>query len=580
MRWLKREKIRPFPELLDEAVKARGYSPAMHFEGATISYKRLQRYVRNLTGYILDRTRPGDRVAIFMPNCPQFVIAYLAIVSSGRICVPINFISIKDRLGSFENVYKIMPSDKITHQILDSHPSMIFVADFLYPILTKIEFDWNLLAVVTSLADFMPIAKRPLFKGWERLHGRSVDIPRIHDRLIDIDDFGSVVNKGDSRLDPIVHLEQPILIQYTGGTTGPQKGATLTTNTVLSNMWQTREIIDPFVKNDMEVMIGAIPFFHVYGLMACMNICLLGLHSTLVIMPTPDPKKMLSAMAKYKVTLFPGVNKMFDAVTALASRADLKRELKFLRLCVSGAGPIDESVVARFNALTEVKILRGYGLSEASPIVSVCLPGDVPESERGSMIGNPVPNTKIRIVNQLGQDLSEGEIGDIWVNGPQIMAGYWGRPEETERVIKITGDERWLKTGDIGYILNGKLYFVGRDKDMTTINGENVYHCDVERYILALEGIHGVALISIPDQKSGEAIVAVIAFRTDYQKDANAPDRIKARINGMSRNKLYVPKEIIIIGPEEFDALRNELGKVDRNNLKKFVSRHLGLELL
>src|SRR3989339_41260 len=574
MRYLNESNIRPVADLLGEVVQEKDLNIGIYFSGDAMSFRRLGWSVGNVAAYVSDATKVGSRVAIMLPNCPQFVIAYLATLSAGRTVVPINCITIKERLEARQSVNEIMPTEKIVHQIMDSRPSLIFVADFLYPVLMKIKPNWPMTIVVVDVIDGIPAALRPAARLIAWKNNRRANISGIYETFTDIVEGNHKYPQVNFNPDDVA------IIQYTGGTTGLQKGAVLTYRNILSNMWQMMEIISPFVKEGQEVMLGTLPFFHIYGLAVCINACLIGLKSPLVIIPTINPKDIVKRIKSHRITIFPSINRVFKDVAALNNKFDLAHMLASLRLCISGAGPIDESIVQDFQRFTKVKILRAYGLSEASPAVSVCLPGSIqPNNTRGSMIGTLVPGTKVKIIDFDDKEINDGGVGIIWVNGPQVMKGYWDNDSETAGALATIDDEIWLKTGDLGYVLNGQIFFAGRQKHMATINAENIYHCDVERYIQALDGIYGVALATIPDKKSGEAIAAVIAFKDDHPKDSGVTERIKTRLADIAVNRYHIPKEIIIVTPKEFDTLKNELGKVDEAHLSGFVARRLRIQM-
>jgi len=572
MAFLDDKDTRPIGDIFSDVALRRKSAIALSFEGKSMSFGHLLRDVKVLARFIRDNTKDGDRVAVFLPNLPQFVIAYLATLFAGRIFVPISLLSIFDSLRQNEDPNTIEPTAKIIHQLIDSHPTIIITVDFLYPLLSKIKFDWLPMFITTSPGDYLPMHVLPVYLAMARWQNKLVDIPPTCER------FKEIISRGIEMSAVPVDQDSVAVIQYSGGTTGDQKGVMLTHRNLVANLWQIRDLIDPWVKDGNEVTLGVIPFFHIYGLSVCINLALLGLQSKLVIMPQFLPKKVAENIENYKVTIFPGVSIMLALITEL--NIDLKRKLRSLRLCVVGAGPISQSVADRFLEVSDVKILRAYGQSEASPGISSCLPSDVqPGQIEWAMIGRLLPDIECKIVDESGNEVSDGQTGNIWISGPNVMLGYWHNMEATNKVRKNIDGVVWLDTGDMGMmmLIDGirKLFFVDRESDMIKKNGVKVFPSNIERSIMAYVGVSEVSVFGVPDDATGEEVIAVVTLSPGQKYDRAVAARILEHCRKIAENRLHVPKEVIILDNDEFNKFKNPIGKVDKRSLREFIKTKL-----
>jgi len=566
--------MRPIGDIFSDVASRRKSAIALSFEGKSISFGHLLRDVKILARFIRDNTKDGDRVAVFLPNLPQFVIAYFATLFAGRIFVPISLLSIFDSLRQNEDPNTIEPTAKIIHQLIDSHPTIIITVDFLYPLLSKIKFDWLPMFIATSPGDYLPMHVLPVYLAMAKWQNKLVNIPPTCER------FKEIISRGIEMSAVPVDQDSVAIIQYSGGTTGDQKGVMLTHRNLVANLWQIRDLIDPWVKDDNEVMLGIIPFFHIYGLSVCINVALLGLQSRLVIMPQFLPKKVVENIENYKVTIFPSVSIMLALITEL--NINLRKKLRSLRLCVVGAGPIGQSVVDRFLEVSDVKILRAYGQSEASPGISSCLPSDVqPNQIKWAMIGRLLPDIECRIIGDNGDEVSDGQMGNIWISGPNIMLGYWGNVGATDRVRRVIDGVVWLDTGDMGMMMpidgHRKLFFVDRESDMIKKNGIKVFPSTIERSIMTYTGVSEVSVFGVPDDATGEEVIAVVTLSPGQKYDRAIASRILEHCRRIAESRLHIPKELIVLGNDEFNRFKNPIGKVDKRNLREFIKTRLGV---
>jgi long-chain acyl-CoA synthetase len=363
--------------------------------------------------------------------------------------------------------------------------------------------------------------------------------------------------------------DDPALLQYTGGTTGLAKGAMLThrnlvANTIQTGTWLVKSTTSPVegpapssVKgeyDEVEVFLGAIPFFHVYGMTVVMNLCI-SLGHTMVLLPQFKTQEVLDAIAKYRPTLFPGVPTMYVAIN---NHPDVGRyELHSIKACLSGAAPLPLEVANRFEALTGARLVEGYGLTEASPVTHA---NPIFGARKAGTIGLPLPDTDARIVDlETGErTLPPGEIGEIAVKGPQVMAGYWNQPGETAMVLR----NGWLYTGDIGYMdEQGYFTIVDRKKEMIIAGGFNIYPREVEEPLYEHPGIKEVVAVGLPDPYRGETVKVYIVLKEEaYATEQEIIDFCKQR---MAKHK--VPT-LVEFRPELPKTL---VGKVLRRALRE-----------
>ena len=574
MAFLDDKDMRPIGDIFSDVALRRKSAIALSFEGKSMSFGHLLRDVKILAKFIRDNTKDGDRVAVFLPNSPQFVITYFATLFAGRIFVPISLLSIFDSLRQNKDPNTIEPTAKIIHQLIDSRPAIIITVDFLYPLLSKIKFDWLPMFITTSLGDYLPMHVLPVYLAMAKWQNKLVNIPPTCER------FKEIISRGVEMNAVPVDQDSVAIIQYSGGTTGDQKGVMLTHRNLVANLWQIRDLIDPWVKDDNEVMLGVIPFFHIYGLSVCINVALLGLQSRLVIMPQFLPKKVVENIENYKVTIFPSVSIMLALITEL--NINLRKKLRSLRLCVVGAGPIGQSVVDRFLEVSDVKILRAYGQSEASPGISSCLPSDVQPSQiKWAMIGRLLPDIECKIIGENGDEVSDGEMGNIWISGPNIMLGYWGNVGATDRVRRVIDGVVWLDTGDMGMMMpidgHRKLFFVDRESDMIKKNGIKVFPSTIERSIMTYTGVSEVSVFGVPDDATGEEVIAVVTLSPGQKYDRAIASRILEHCRRIAENRLHIPKELIVLDSDEFNRFKNPIGKVDKRSLREFIKTKLGV---
>ena len=533
--------VAPITRLLDDAVASFPDTPAIAFLGTTLTFSELQESVDRFATALIDLgVRLGDRVALILPNCPQMVIAYYATARIGAVVVNCN------------PLYTVR---ELQHQLKDSGAAVAVCLDMTYERVAEARPETDLKhVIVTSIVDYLPRAKQlliklPLPSVKKKRAAISARVPSSAPVL----QFPRVLRSAKSRapqavFDPSTHLAA---LQYTGGTTGQAKGAMLTHANLLANVHQARLwMSDP--KLGSEPVLAAVPMFHAYGMTACMNLSFL-LMSTLVLLPKFNVDMTLEAIDKWRPTVFMGVPPMYKA---LADAPDIaKHDLRSVRYCISGAMKLTRDVQEAFEAISGGHVVEGFGMSECSPVTHA---NPVDGRDRIGTIGLPLPGTDARIVDpeDASVDVPIGERGELLLRGPQVMQGYWKRPEETGRAF-VDG---WLRTGDVAVMdADGYFSIVDRLKELIITGGFNVYPTEVEEAIRRVPAVSDVSVVGIPDGEFGEVVKAFVVLRPGASVTA---DEIKAHC-ARELTKYKVPRDI-----EFRDELpRSIIGKVLRRVL-------------
>ena len=475
----------PVPNFLDETAVRFGDRPAAIFFGAQMSYRMLQTLVdRFAAGLVRLGVRPGDRVSLHLPNCPQFLIAYYGTLKTGAIVVPFN---------------PLYTERELEHQLVDSGTEVAITLDLFYPRLAAVRPKTQVRdIVVTPINAYFSPLLRWLYPLKAYREGHVVRIPR------DVPTFQALLQTPPTQRDIPVDPDQPAVLLYTGGTTGIPKGAVLSHRNVVSNVQQSRAWF-PHLQPGRDVVLGLLPFFHSYGMTSVMNLAVAtGLATVLI--PRFQIDTLLQAIAKYRPQLLPGVPTIY---TAIASHPQVARyDLRSIRACVSGAAPLPREVQTRFEALTGGRLVEGYGLTEASPVTHA---NPLEGTRKTGSIGIPFPDTDARIVDETGERaLPSGEVGELCVRGPQVMQGYWHQPEETAQALR----GGWLFTGDMAKMdEEGFFYIVERKKDLIITGGLNVYPREVEEVLYAHPAVFEAAVAGIPDPYKGEVAKAFVVLR-------------------------------------------------------------------
>jgi len=454
-----------------------------------LTYEQLQDATRRFATALFQLgVRKGDRVALMLPNCPEFVIAFYGALRIGAIPV---------------NTNPMYVSREMREQFEDSGCETVVLLDQFYPRLREIHAATRVRrTIVVDVAETLPWYARPLVHLAQRRKGESVEVPAE----TDIYWFKDLLRRYPP-MPPGADLKPSdvALLQYTGGTTGTPKGAMLTHRNLVTNSYQARAWF-PRTATRCEIFLGAIPFFHVYGLT---SVLLFGIAAgaEIVMIPRPRPVDIvLEAIQRFRATLFPGVPTLYAAINEHPRVGEY--DLRSGALCVSGAAPLPREVFERFEALTGGRLVEGYGLTETSPLTH-CTP--LFGERRPASIGLPFPDTDARVVDMTtGAPVAPGEEGEIEVRGPQVMLGYWNRPEETAEVFH----DGWLRTGDIGRMdAEGWFYVVDRRKDMIDASGFKVLPREVEEVLLMHPKVREAVVAGVPDAYRGETVKAYVVLK-------------------------------------------------------------------
>jgi long-chain acyl-CoA synthetase len=440
--------------------------------------------------------KKGDRVAVHLPNCPQFPIAYNAVLRIGGIVVPCN---------------PVYTARELKHQISDSGAEVIVTLSATYPIVQKIRAETALRHVIVAKIKtyFPPLLKLLFTLLRERKDGHRVDIAGQANTYW----FTDLLEEAPAKPEPVeISWEDTAVLMYTGGTTGVSKGAQLTHKNVWVNAYQTKVWTN--AQDREEITLATLPLFHSYGMTACMNTGAI-IAGTMVLIPDPrDIDDILKTIEKHRPTLYPGVPAMYVAINNHPQVGEY--DLGSIKACNSGAAALPVEVQERFQELTGARLVEGYGLSEASPITHA---NPIYGESRIGTIGLPWPDTEAKIVDvESGEKkLPVGEVGELCVRGPQVMKGYWNMPTETANALRPDpeGGDPWLHTGDLSTMdEDGYFRIVDRKKDMILgAGGFNVYPREIEEVLYEHPKVLEAAAVGIPVEGKGERVKAFVILK-------------------------------------------------------------------
>ena len=503
--------LAPYPEkslysiLEDSAARSPG-APAIAFRlpgapmGITLSYRELEKLVDQFSRVLTSLgVRKGDRVGLILPNCPQYVIGYYAALRLGAVVVGNN---------------PLYTERELSHQLHDAGIEVCVVLENLYPKLAAVRDEAGIRDVVaTKLTDFTPFPVNLLAPIRMKKEARHTGEPwppvpgganvRWWKDLMRASYPPSPPVEVDAKNDLAGLI-------YTGGTTGLSKGAMLTHHNLLSNVLQGAAWF-PDLQDGREGVMCVLPFFHSYGMTVAMNIGILKA-GKLVLEVRFDLKSTLEAIQREKPTLFPGVPRLYIAINE--GKDTQKYDLKSIRACLSGAAALPLAVAEKFESITGARVVEGYGLTESSPITHA---NPIYGKRKPGSIGLPIPDTDCKVVDldDWTREMGPGEEGELIISGPQIMQGYFNKPQETDNVTKTDAEGgRWLLTGDIARIdEEGFFFIVDRKKDMIIVSGFNVYPTDVEQVLYRHPKVQKAAVVGIPDETTGEAVKAYVVLK-------------------------------------------------------------------
>ncbi len=481
-------------DVFNQAVDKFSDLPAFCNMGTTLSYADMGRLTTDLAAYLqsLPGMQKGDRVAVMMPNLLQNPIAIFAILKAGFTVV---------------NTNPLYTARELKHQLKDSGAKVIIVVDNFCDTLEAVISDTDIQQVVTTqLGDMLKFPKSMIVNLVVKYVKKMVPAFSIPGSIT----FKQALSIGASKQFIPVQITHDDLafLQYTGGTTGLAKGAMLTNRNMVANMQQASEWISNLVVERKEIIITALPLYHIFSLTAnCLVFMKKGALNYLITNPRDMPG-FVKELASVKFTVITGVNTLFNGLLNTPGFKDI--DFSALKLSLGGGMAVQEAVAVRWRRVTQSPLLEAYGLTETSP--AVCM-NPMNMIDFNGSIGLPIPATEVSIRTEDGEFLEQGESGELCVRGPQVMKGYWNKPEETAFVLDEKG---WLKTGDVAIMdEDGFFRIVDRKKDMILVSGFNVFPNEIESVIASCPGVLEVGVIGVEDGKSGEAVKAVIVRNDD-----------------------------------------------------------------
>lgn len=501
-----------------------------------LTYNQLDKYADQFAAYMSSLgMKPGDKIALMMPNILQYPIALFGAIRAGFVVV---------------NTNPLYTPREMKLQFQDAGVKAIVIAENFAYNLQQIIVETEIKHVVTtSIGEMLGGLKGPLVNFVIRKIKKMVPAFNLSGAV----SFSKALSQGAGK--PVPHHdsrpEDTVIFQYTGGTTGIAKGAMLTNENLLANLEQVKAIFLSQLRKNEEVGLCALPLYHIFAFTVnCLVLFSLGCPNILIVNPKDIPS-LVKDWKKNNPSIFPAVNTLFNALT----NNEQFKQLDFskLKIPIAGGMALQATVADNWKKVTGVRIVEGYGLTETSPVASV---NPLDGREKIGTIGWPVPSTDMRIVNEVGVEVPQGETGEIQIKGPQVMKGYYNKPEETDKVLK----DGWFSTGDIGLMeADGYFKIVDRKKDMILVSGFNVYPNEIEEVAVSYPKVLEAAAIGVPDEKSGEHVKLFVV-----KKDASLT--VDELLEFMKKNLTHYkhPREI------EFrdDLPKTNVGKILRRELR------------
>ena len=525
------------PAMLIEACRQHAERPAFECLSARMTYAEWDRDSRDFAAFLVEEAhcRPGDRVAIMLPNMLAYPVTFLGALRAGLTVV---------------NVNPLYTPRELQQQLADSGAEIIVIMENFAHKLESVIADTKIRhAVVARLGDFVPLLKRWAFNFANSYIERAV--PTWHFETFTMLQEACDRAPSGHYVDAQPRASDVALLQYTGGTTGVPKGAMLTHRNLVANTLQCLAWIGVGAKIDNERVLTPLPLYHIFSLTAnLLAFAMLGGLNVLI----PDPRdlhRLIRNMRRANITWMSGVNTLFNALVNAPEFATL--DFSALRVAVGGGAAVQSEVARRWHEITGSQLVEGYGLTEASPVVCIN-PFTAPKL---GTVGLPVPSTEVTIRDDAGKALAAGETGEVWVRGPQVMKGYWGRPDETALVLTADG---WLKTGDVGaFDADGFLRLLDRKKDMINVSGFKVFPNEVEDVAMLDPGVLEAAVIGVPDLRTGQAVKLFVVKRDPTLTKADLVKFLRARLAGYKRPTIIEFRD---------ELPKSNIGKILRKELR------------
>lgn len=506
--------------------------------GKELTYGQVHKMSDQLAAYLQSRgLEPGDRIALMMPNLLQYPIALFGCLKAGLVIV---------------NTNPLYTPREMEHQFTDSQVKAVIIAENFAANLQKILDKTAIKTIVlTNIGELLGSVKGAIVNTAIKYVKRMVPKYDLPNTVW----FKEALNQGKKfKIKEFDRSpDQVIVHQYTGGTTGVSKGAMLTNRNLVANMLQIKAFLDPYIEGDGsdQIILCPLPLYHIFAF-SCNCLAMMNMGALTVLITNPrDLSTVLKEFNRYPVTGMTGVNTLYNA---LNNHPDFAK-LDFSHMVVANAGgtALQKSVAEEFEKITKIKIAEGYGMTEASPVVTTNPKGGI----RVGTIGVPVPSTDVRIVDEQGRPVETGQIGELQVRGPQVMKGYFNQPAETAATLTPDG---WLNTGDIAKMdEDGYFEIVDRKKDMILVSGFNVYPNEIEEVISAHPKVDEVAAIGVPDEKSGEIVKVFITLKDSTLKKDELIQYCRENMTGYK-----VPKAVEIVK----ELPKTPVGKILRRKLR------------
>jgi long-chain acyl-CoA synthetase len=504
--------------------------------GKSITFTELGEYANDFAAYLQNTLgiKKGDAVAVMMPNLLQYPVALLGIHRAGAVVV---------------NVNPLYTPRELEHQLIDSNAKAIVIvnnfASTLDKVLDKTPVEH---VILTNMGDML--GAKGFVVDFVVKHVKKM-VPKFS--LPNTISFKEVLSEGKNlKLSPVELTGDDLaFLQYTGGTTGVSKGAMLTHRNMVANLEQVSALLGPCLDEGEDTIVTALPLYHIFALTAnCLLFLKFGGTNLLITNPRDMPG-FVKELGKYKFTALSGVNTLFNGLLNTPGFSEL--DFSTLKLSIGGGMAVQRAVAERWLDVTKCDLLEGYGLTECAPVVAF-VPYTI--GKYTGSIGVPAPSTDIRLISDTGEDVAEGEAGELWVKGPQVMKGYLGRPEETDEAIQ----DGWLATGDIAKIdEQGLLYIVDRKKDMILVSGFNVFPNEIEDIAATHEGILECAAIGVPNDASGEIVKLFVVKKDQSLTEHDVIAHCRERLTGYKVPKVVEFKD---------DLPKSNVGKILRRLLK------------
>lgn len=532
------DKYKNIAQLFDESVKQYASNQAFVHMDVSLTYAELDKLTDDFGAYLTNvlGLKKGDRIAIQMPNMLQFPVAMFGAIKAGLVVV---------------NVNPLYTPNEMRHQFNDSGvEAIVILANFASNLQQVIKDTKIKTVIVTEIGDMFPFIKKHLVNFVVKNVKKMVPAYSLPGAI----KFNTALKEGAKHklVRPEVVNTDVAFLQYTGGTTGLSKGATLSHRNIIANMEQIFAWVGSAFIPGKEIIITALPLYHIFALTVnCLAIFKVGGKNVLITNPRDMPAFMKD-LKKYPFTVFTGVNTLFNG---LMNQPDFKEiDFSTLRMSLGGGMAVQDAVAIRWKELTGSPLLEAYGLSETSPGLTA---NPVDGTHKLGFIGLPIPSTQVVIADDAGNFMPVGERGEIWAKGPQVMSGYWNKPDETANVFH----DGWFKTGDIGVMdADGFFKIVDRKKEMVLVSGFNVFPSEVENVIASHPKVLEVGVIGVPDEKSTEAVKAFVV-----RKDSSLTEQEVIAFCKENLTAYKCPKYVVF----KDELPKSNVGKILRRKLKE-----------